>query len=82
MQLKNTLLALLIFAPSLALAGNCPNLISEIDEKLASMPDLSEDTRESIVELRDQGEAMHQSGDHGESVKLLEQALDMLNAAS
>lgn len=73
-----------MLAPA-AWAGNCPNLINEIDAILESNPNLDEETivdedmRKSVKELRDEGEKLHQEGKHAESVEALEKALTLLN---
>ena len=71
------------FAPA-AWAGNCPVLMAEIDEILASKPYLDEETiideeaNKSVKQLRQEGEQLHNSGKHGESVETLEKALKLL----
>lgn len=84
MKLNAFLLAFAVaFAPA-AWAGNCPVLMVEIDEILASKPDLDEETivdeelNKSVKQLRQEGEQLHNSGKHSESVETLERALKLL----
>lgn len=73
----------LAFAPA-AWAGSCPVLMVEIDEILASKPDLDEETiidedaNKSVKQLRQEGEQLHKSGKHKESVETLQKALKLL----
>ncbi len=62
---------------SVAWAGSCPTLIRQIDSQLESAQ-LDSNTREKIVTLRNQGEAMHQQGKHEQSVQTLNEALELL----
>lgn len=74
----------LAFTP-FAWAGNCPNLMNEVDAALESNPDLDaemtidEDSGKSVTELRAEGEKLHEEGNHAESVEALEKALALLN---
>lgn len=61
-------------------ASHCPSLAKKIDDQLASV-DLDSETRERIQTLRDKGMELHQQGKHEESVELLDQALEELDAA-
>lgn len=78
------LLAGTLMLASAAWAGNCPNLINEIDAILESNPNLDEETivdeemRKSVKDLRDEGEKLHKEGKHAESVEMLEKALVLL----
>ena len=79
--------ATLFMAPA-AWAHNCPNLMAEIDAILESMPDLDEETivdedlNKSVKVMRAEGEQLHNDGDHGGSVELLEKALELLKESS
>jgi uncharacterized iron-regulated membrane protein len=64
--------AIVLAAP--AFAGSCPMLAQQIDRKLQTEPAISETERRNIEQLRDQGMAHHERGEHG-------QAMDALNAA-
>lgn len=63
-----------------ALASHCPSLIKQIDEQLATH-EIDSTARQQIMTLRDQGEALHKQGKHEESVKVLDEALEKLDAA-
>ena len=81
MNIKTALVTVALALPFTAWAGNCPNLINQIDEILAAKPNLDEETivdedgRRSVKQLRDEGEKAHKDGRHEESVRLLEMAL-------
>ena len=64
---------------SYANAGSCPILIKEVDSKLATAKELSENQLTEIEKLRQAGEEAHNTGKHKESVKLLQEALTKLN---
>lgn len=78
MKLNAFLLALAVAIAPAAWAGNCPVLMVEIDEILASKPDLNEELNKSVKQLRQEGEQLHKSGKHSESVETLERALKLL----
>jgi hypothetical protein len=61
-------LCLVLFVSS-AYAGSCPMLAKNIDEKI-----------KKAQELKDQGMAAHNSGDHAESEKLLKEALALFKS--
>lgn len=61
-----------------AQANMCPSLMQDVDAKVQSA-DLSEEQRAEVMELREQGEAQHEAGDHEASVESLQQALEILN---
>ena len=61
-----------------ALANNCPVLMDQVDALLAEEgASLNEDTLARVQELRAEGEALHEQGDHDGSVAALEEALSM-----
>jgi hypothetical protein len=67
---------------SFALAGpafafQCPADIAAINTALEGA-NLSEEQRTQVVELRDEGERLHQSGQHQASVDTLAQAKEIL----
>lgn len=64
-----------------AMAGQCPSLVGQIDQKLASAQ-IGEERKMEVQALRDQGQALHDQGKHAESVKVLREALGMLDSAS
>ena len=61
-----------------ALAGSCPMLWGKIDSSINNVTD--EELKVKIQELRDAGEKAHSNGDHSESEKLLNEALDLINS--
>ena len=76
---KSIILICLLFFTFNAYAGNCLNLIKEIDNILLETKQLSKDQLSEIKQLRAQGEQAHKSGDHKESEEMLKQALDLLD---
>jgi hypothetical protein len=60
-----------------ALAGQCPGLWAQIDQKLPTAQ-LSEADKAKVMELRATGEAQHAAGDHAASEATLQEALAML----
>lgn len=84
MKLRIWLLAAGLFLSPIVWAHNCPNLMAQIDEILASKPGLDEETivdeelNKSVKKMREEGEMLHKEGKHDESVKILERALKLL----
>lgn len=68
--------AFLFAAP--ALAGHCPKDVAKIDEALSGNHGLGEAQLTQVKALRDQGQQLHQAGQHGESLEALHQALEIL----
>ena len=66
--------AFLLVASSSAFAGTCPMKIGLI-EKAISAGNIK--NAEQVRALRDKGEALHISGDHGDSVAILEKAMKL-----
>ncbi|MGP4844027.1 hypothetical protein ACTXGQ_07840 [Marinobacter sp. 1Y8] len=63
-----------------AVASHCPSLVQKIDDQLTTV-DIDSDTRERIETLRDKGLALHKQGKHEDSIEVLDQALEELDAA-
>ncbi len=63
-----------------ALAGHCPADVRLIDAALANNPALSTEQLAQVRDLRDRGNALHPS-DHGASLALLHQAMEILGIA-
>ena len=61
-----------------ALAGTCPNMVKKIDAALAANPDVSAEQTTQITKLRNEGEAQHKAGSHGDAVDSLNKALEIL----
>ena len=67
----------LIFAASPVSAGHCPKDVKKIDAALASA-DLSAADLASVVAFRDMGDQAHSNGSHGDSLRALHDAMEML----
>ena len=78
-SLKMLVLGLSIFfsLAGLVFASECTGLMAQIDEKLGSV-ELSEEKMEQVEQLRAEGEAAHESGDHDKAVEILSSALEMI----
>ena len=61
-----------------ALAFHCPVDIGKIDAALAANPDISDEDKAKVTELRNKGEELHNAGNHQESVDTLAEALQIL----
>lgn len=68
-------LSLILVGP--AFAFQCPTDIAKIDQALQSA-DLSAEQKTQVMELRNEGERLHQSGQHQSSVDTLAQAKQIL----
>ncbi|UWQ42496.1 hypothetical protein PNH50_05205 [Leisingera aquaemixtae] len=73
-----TLAAAIALLASPVLAGQCPADIAAIDAALAAGTELSEADLATVQELRDEGQALHDSGDHDASVETLAEAKTLL----
>jgi hypothetical protein len=79
MKMRRILTALvLIAAAGVANAFHCPVDMKAIDEALAKKPSLSADQMAEVKKLRAEGEALHKSGKHQESVDTLAKAKKIL----
>ena len=67
-----------LISTSFANAGSCPLLVKKIDNLLSQTKHLSKEQLSEIKKLRDSGHKAHKDGDHAESVKILKQALKLL----
>ena len=78
---KLFLVALTVFAvfalAQPAFAGGCPGMVKQIDKKIEASQ-VSGSKMKAVMELRNEGEALHKSGNHGASVKTLKKALALL----
>ena len=68
----------LALASGTVIAGECPADMKKIDAALAKNPSLDMSQMEKVKELRATGEQLHKSGKHGESVKALREAMEIL----
>ena len=59
-------------------AFQCPSDIGKIDAALAANPSISEEDKAKVVELRNEGEALHNGGNHKDSVETLAEAKKIL----
>ncbi|MBY6057336.1 hypothetical protein KUV26_06055 [Leisingera daeponensis] len=73
-----TLAAAITLLASPLLAGQCPADIAAIDAALAAGTELSEEDLATVQELRDEGQSLHDSGDHDASVATLAEAKGLL----
>ena len=69
--------ALLLALSSPAFAHQCPALMKQIDEKLATAQ-LSDADKAKVAELRRAGEEQHAAGAHDQSEASLNEALALL----
>lgn len=60
-----------------ALAFHCPADIAKINAALET-EQLTEDQRAKVILLRDEGQVLHDAGDHDASVKKLAEAMAIL----
>ena len=84
MKIRTIPALLFVVTAAPALAGSCPTLMGEIDQALAdssATAALSDSEMEQVRSLRAEGERLHKSGDHGESVAKLREAMSMLDGS-
>ena len=67
-----------LFAAGTAVAAHCPAEMKSIDDALAKNPKLTEAQMKDVKKHRAEGEALHKSGKHDESVKELAKAQKIL----
>ena len=70
--------ALALMFSSSAFAMHCPLDMKKIDAALAQGTSLSAEDLAKVKNLRAEGEALHKSGKHGQSVEKLGEAMRML----
>lgn len=79
MSVRKAILAVLLATfGSAAMANHCPMDMKEIDDALASKPQLSAQELEQVKKYRAEGEALHKAGKHQESVEALGKAKAIL----
>lgn len=78
-RLATLVCATLLSAPIWAM--HCPQDMARIDELLKSNPPASAEVTAEVQRLRAEGEALHKGGDHAESMRVLKQALDLLQGS-
>lgn len=74
-------LGLTILLAGTALAGQCPTLVQQIDTQLETAQ-LDDTMKQQVMTLRNEGETLHQQGKHGESVQILNQALELIKEST
>jgi hypothetical protein len=72
------LFAALMLVSATAFAFHCPADMKKIDEALAKNPKLSTAQMSEVKKYRADGEAMHKSGKHQDSVDTLAKAMKIL----
>ena len=70
--------AIAIMLATPAFASQCPNDIAAIDAALASNMELSDEQKSEVMALRDEGQSLHDAGDHQGSVDTLAKAKEIL----
>jgi len=71
--------AVFMLASSAVLAFHCPADMKKIDAALAANPKLSAAQMADVKKFRAEGEALHKSGKHQDSVDTLAKAMKILN---
>lgn len=69
--------ALVLGLSAPAYAGGCPGLSKQVTAELSTST-LPAAKKAEVTKLRDQGDSLHKTGKHADSVKVLKQALSML----
>lgn len=62
-------------------AMHCPADMAKIDELLKTNPPSDAKVLAQVQQLRTEGEALHKAGNHSQSVKVLGEALQLLDAS-
>ncbi|MBU0808278.1 MULTISPECIES: hypothetical protein [Pseudomonas] len=62
-------------------AMHCPADMAKIDELLKTNPPSDATVLAQVQQLRSEGEALHKAGNHSQSVKVLGEALQLLDAS-
>jgi hypothetical protein len=75
-----TALALTAFMSGTAFANSCPTHVKKIDEALANST-ASAEVQAQAKALRDEGQALHEAGNHTESEATLAEAEALLGIA-
>ena len=79
-MIKHTLAALALTAlfSTPVFANHCPSDMAAIDEALADNPELSDEDLDLVMQLRVEGEELHNAGKHAESIEVLTEAKAIL----
>ena len=79
-KLINSIAFLILFLPSVAFAGACPMLASEVEDKISKLDQTKHETLISVaLMLHEKGVEAHDSGNHAMSEELLNGALRLLD---
>lgn len=78
MKLHSLIAAVMLAFAGSAFAAHCPMDMKKIDEAMAKGPTLSAAQMDEVKKLRAEGEMLHKSGKHGESVEKLGKAMSIL----
>jgi hypothetical protein len=70
---------ILAFSSSAAFAFHCPADMKKIDEAMAKNPKLTAAQATDVKKYRAEGEALHKSGKHQDSVDTLAKAMKILD---
>jgi hypothetical protein len=62
-------------------AMHCPADMAKIDQLLKTSPPSDAAVLAQVQQLRSEGEALHKTGDHSQSVKVLGEAMQLLDAS-
>lgn len=77
MMVRSLLAAALVVLSASAFAFHCPADIKAIDNAL-SKANLSAAQKSEVIQLRDEGEAQHNAGQHQEAVNTLSKAMRII----
>jgi len=77
MMVRSLLAAALVLLSASAFAFHCPADIKAIDNAL-SKANLSAAQKSEVIQLRDEGEAQHNAGQHQEAVNTLSKAMRII----
>jgi hypothetical protein len=78
MKLRALMLGAGLLVTAGAFAFQCPMDMKKIDDALAKGPKLSAEQMSEVKKLRTEGEALHKSGKHQESMDALAKAMKIL----
>jgi hypothetical protein len=78
MKKITVLAALLAMASTPVFANECPRDMKEIDAALAKKPKLSAPDLDKVKKMRAEGEQLHKTGKHKESLEILDKAKTLL----
>lgn len=70
-------MTLMLFAVP-AFASHCPKDVKAIDAALEKGTSLNAEQLAKVKKMRDEGEELHNTGKHKESVEVLHEAMDMM----